>query len=1014
MSSFLRAVKSTAVALLSLPSVLTLSVVFFVTACSGGSNSGSGISAPISPTLVFATIPAQTYGNAPFSVSATSASSGAVAYSVTSGPATISGNTVTLTGAGTVVLGASQAASGNYAAATASTSFTVSPETPTLTFQAIPGQTYGSAPFSVSATSASTGSVTYSVTSGPATISGNTVTLTGVGTVNLAANQAAAGNYTVATAYVSFAVSPGVPSLTFQSISSQTFGNAPFTVSATSPSNGTVTYTVASGPATISGNIVTLTGVGTVVLGASQAASGNYTTASTSTSFPVAPEVPDLVFAPIPVQTYGNAPFSVRATSASGGAVTYSVISGPATISANTVTLSGAGTVVLGATQAASGNYAAATASTSVRVTQPGVEGGTAQSGSGAITSGHVYLYAAGTSGYGGAATSLLNSSVLTNNPSNSAKDGNGNYYVTTDSGGNFNITNDYTCTPGSVVYLYLLGGNYGGVSNSAIGLLALLGTCPSTGNFATTTPYVYINEISTIAAAYAMSGYATDATHVSSSGSALAKTGIQNAFATASNLDSISLGIALSTTPSGNGTVPQMEINTLANILAACINSAGSGSADCTTLFSNAKSAGSAGSTPTDTATAAINIAHYPSGNTSALYNLSNGTATPTFSPTLTTQPNDFTIAINFTGGGLNACSGLAVDGQGNVWVANEFGPDVNGTATDPSITELTSTGAVVAGSPFAGGGLVVPNYPTSIAVDASGNVWVGTLYSKTAEFTKAGTAVSGSSGFSFGQPYSYGLGSWIAISNSGDAWVTDTDPDSLSQLTINGSIVSGAPYTGNGLSYPNGVAVDAVGDIWVANSGNTSGTSSVSKFTGSGAAVPGSPYVGGGLNWPSGIAIDNSGNVWVSNLGGPYSGAGATTGSVSKLTSTGILASGTAFTGGGLSYPWSVAIDGSGDVWLPNYGNSSNPGNSVTELAGNGSPISGALGFTGGGLTAPKGIAVDGSGNVWVSNFGTNTGDSSLAAGSVTEFVGLATPVVTPLVANLISPYAAPASRP
>jgi hypothetical protein len=1003
MSCFHHAVKSTPGTLLSLPAILALSTALFFTGCSGGSGSGSSTPPLLTPTLVFTSIPAQTYGNAPFTVSATSASSGAVAYSATSGPATISGSTVTLTGAGTVVLGASQAASGNYAAATASTSFTVSPETPTLTFQAISGQTYGNAPFTVIATSASSGPVTYSVTSGPATISGNTVTLAGVGTVNLAANQAATGNYTVATTYISFTVTPEVPTLSFQPIS-ETYGNPPFTVSATSTSSGAVTYTVTSGPATISGSTVTLTGVGTVVLGASQIASGNYTATSTSTSFTVAPEVPSLLFAPIPVQTYGNTPFMVSATSASSGAVTYSVTSGPATVSGSKVTITGIGTVVLSASQATNGNYATATASTSFMVSQAGVEIGTAQSGSQPITGGHVYLYVAGTSGYATSAISLLNSSVLTNNPSNSGKDGNGNYYVTTDSSGNFSITNDYACSPGSVAYLYLVGGSYGGAANSAIGLLALLGSCPAGGSFVTTTPYVYMNEVSTIAAAYAMAGFATDATHVSSSGTALAKTGIQNAFATAANLDSISLGLALTTTPNGNGTVPQTEINTLANILAACINSAGPGSTECSTLFSNAKSAGSAGTTPTDTATAAIYMAHNPSANIAALYGIITGT--PPFSPALTAQPNDFTIAINFTGGGLSACSSIAVDGYGNIWVANEY----NG----PSITELTSTGAIHPGSPFAGGGLVIPNYPTSIAIDASGNVWVGTLYSKVAEFTSAGTSISGSSGFNDGQSYSFGTGSWIAIGSSGNVWVTNTDPNSLSELTSGGSVISGSPYAAGGLSYPNGVAVDASGNIWVADSGNVSGTSGVSKLTSAGAAASGSPYTGGGLNWPSGIAIDSLGNAWVSNLGGPFSQSGSPTGSVSKLTNGGSLVSGTPFTGGGLSYPWSVAIDGSGNVWLPNYGNYANPGNSITELSSNGAATSGTLGFTGGSLTAPTGIAIDGSGNVWVSNFGTNTGNGPLAIGSVTEFVGAATPVVTPLVANLISPYSAPASKP
>ncbi len=323
---------------------------------------------PETPTLTFASIPTHTFGDSPFTVSATSASSGAVTYSVTSGPATIAANTVTLTGAGTVVLGASQAASGNYGTATASISFAVNPEAPTLAFAAIPTHIYGDAPFTVSATSASSGAVTYSVTSGPATIAGNTVTLTGVGTVVLGASQAATANFTSATATTSFTINQGTPTLTFAAIPTHTYGDAPFTVSASSASNGAVTYSVTSGPATIAGNSVTITGVGTVALGASQVATADYTAATASTSFTVNAEAPTLTFAAIPTHTYGDAPFTVSATSASSGAVTYSVTSGPASIVGNTVTITGVGTVGLGASQAATADYTAATASISFTV----------------------------------------------------------------------------------------------------------------------------------------------------------------------------------------------------------------------------------------------------------------------------------------------------------------------------------------------------------------------------------------------------------------------------------------------------------------------------------------------------------------------------------------------------------------------------------------------------------------------------------------------------------------------
>ena len=321
-----------------------------------------------SATLAFAPIAAQTYGNAPFTVSATSASSGAVTYSVVSGPATISGNTVTITGIGSVALAANQAASGSYSASTANTTFIVAAATPTLAFAPIAAQTAGEAPFTVSATSVSSGAVTYKVVSGPATISGSTVTVTGNGTVVLSATQAASGNYASATASVSFSVGAESATLAFAPIATQTYGNAPITVSATSASPGAVTYSVVSGPATISGNTVTMTGIGTVALAASQAAGGSYSAATANTTFTVAAATPTLAFAPIPAQTAGGAPFAVTASSASSGAVTYSVVSGPATISGNTVTTTGTGTVVLSATQAASGNYLSATASTSVTV----------------------------------------------------------------------------------------------------------------------------------------------------------------------------------------------------------------------------------------------------------------------------------------------------------------------------------------------------------------------------------------------------------------------------------------------------------------------------------------------------------------------------------------------------------------------------------------------------------------------------------------------------------------------
>ncbi len=151
----------------------------------------------------------------------------------------------------------------------------------------------------------------------------------------------------------------------------------------------------------------------------------------------------------------------------------------------------------------------------------------------------------------------------------------------------------------------------------------------------------------------------------------------------------------------------------------------------------------------------------------------------------------------------------------------------------------------------------------------------------------------------------------------------------------------------------------------IWLAN-----GDQTLSRFGVTGLIFsPPAGYSGGGLS----AAVDAAGNIW---SGG--------SGSVTMLNSYGAGAQ--TFTGGGIATPVSIGIAGDGSVWI------ANTNSTVATLANSGSALSPASGYNGGGLDSPTGLAIDGSGNVWVSN----AGDSSL-----TEFVGAASPVVTPLAA-------------
>jgi hypothetical protein len=589
---------------------------------------------------------------------------------------------------------------------------------------------------------------------------------------------------------------------------------------------------------------------------------------------------------------------------------------------------------------------------------EPGVKfTGSVHGGQQPIVGAHIYLFAANTTGYGQPSVSLLNPATTGLSDSIGA-------YVTTDSTGSFTITGDYSCTPNTQVYLYSLGGDPGAGVNAAASLLAALGNCPSSGSFLASIPFINVNEVTTIAAAYAMAGFATDATHVSSSGTTLAQTGIANAFANTANLATIASGAALATTPAGNGAVPQATINTLANILASCVNSTGPSSVTCSTLFSNAESSGSTGITPTDTATAAINIAHNPGANIASLYALA--TPTPPFAPALGSVPNDFNIAINFIGGSLYTTTGVAIDAVGNVWVSNNRGS---------RITELAAgTGASLSGYlGFFGGGL---NQPNDIAIDTSGNVWSpnGGNASLTELNGTNGNTISGANGYTGGGLYSPQR---IAIDGAGNAWVTGGGRYISKFNGLTGAAISPPiGYTGGGLSDGLGIAIDTSGSAWIAN------YSSIVKLNSDGSIASGSTgYTGGGLDFAARIAIDAFGNAWTSNV---------SNNSVSKFSSNGVAISPSAgYTGGGLSGPGGIAIDGVGNVWVPNQNN-----NSVTCLNGStGAAISPSTGYIGNGLRVPDGVAIDGSGNLWVINFGNL---------NLTEFVGVAAPVVTPLSAG------------
>jgi hypothetical protein len=413
---------------------------------------------------------------------------------------------------------------------------------------------------------------------------------------------------------------------------------------------------------------------------------------------------------------------------------------------------------------------------------------GTVYGGQQPVTRATLQLYAAGNTGYG-----------VGYNAGNSGLIPSGSYYlggapgcvasgsqtcyanVISDGSGSFTITNDYPCpTSTTPVYLVATGGSSanGSAANPNLGLMVALGPC---GQLSASTS-VGVNELTTVASIWALSPFMTGIANIGTS--ATNSQGLLNAFAAVNKVINVSNGTFPGPALPANATLPIAKLNTLADILASCINSTGGIAGDnsgCGNLFTAATVNGVA---PTDTITAAMNISQHPGSNVNAL--LAIPSKNDPFQPIVpaASPPTDWTIAINYQGGGLSTPKGVAVDSSGNVWLPN-YG--------NSSVTELSNTGAAVSGSNGYTVGSV--NLPAAIAVDAGGNAWV-----------------------------------------ANSATVTE----------ISASGLTGTNFTGGGLSAPKSLGVDAIGDIWIANSGNnsvteinTSGT--LTNYNGAGLVTPG-----------------------------------------------------------------------------------------------------------------------------------------------------------------------------
>ena len=227
--------------------------------------------------------------------------------------------------------------------------------------------------------------------------------------------------------------------------------------------------------------------------------------------------------------------------------------------------------------------------------------------------------------------------------------------------------------------------------------------------------------------------------------------------------------------------------------------------------------------------------------------------------------------------GSGFISPAGLAIDGAGDLLVADPGVPAVYKVAPGGGLT--------VVGSGF--------SKPAAAAVDGAGNVYVADSGAAAVyEVTPGGTQTAVGSGFN--KPVG------IAIDGAGNAYVADAGKAAVYEVTPGGAQTE----VGSGFISPAGVAVDAAGDVYVADSG----APGVYEVTVGGTTTP----VGSGFSQPQGVALDAAGNVYVTDAGTKTLYAVSPSGAQTSVSS-------------GFDAPIGLTIDGAGNLYVTNSGKGS-----------------------------------------------------------------------------------------
>ncbi len=343
----------------------------------------------------------------------------------------------------------------------------------------------------------------------------------------------------------------------------------------------------------------------------------------------------------------------------------------------------------------------------------------------------------------------------------------------------------------------------------------------------------------------------------------------------------------------------------------------------------------------------------------------------------------------------------GVAVDGQGNIFIADADNDRIRKVNAAGTITTIAGDGDFNTYSGDGGPAVAAQlDYPRGVAVDGSGNLFIADTWNERVRMVTAGGGIGTVAGNE--APW---LTSPVAVAadGSGSVYVADDIGAKVMKVSPGGAVAAFAGtgavgYAGDGgaavsaeLDSASAVAVDAAGNVYIADEGNhvvrkVDAAGTITTVVGNGSAGfsgDGGPAKSATLDAPGGLAIDGAGNLYIADSGSgrirKVPAAGTIT-TVAGNGSQGFAGDGGAAVNAKFNYPRGLAVDGKGNLYIADAFNNRvrmvTPGGRIYTVAGDGEAgYSGDGGVAAGGrLNAPMGVAVDGQGNVYVADAGNN----------------------------------------